>query len=211
MTNQSQSQHPSSWVLILVALIGATGVVLAAVLQPHPSDPAPTPTPTATSALLTATPTNTPAPSITDTPLPVATNTLLPTSTDTPKLPTPAPTNTNVLVLSTPADDCEQRKEVREVADSNETRIYIRCPVGEIQYSLQTDDFLESVVLQCPGKDDQIIEFKLNKERSEDQLLPTYDTAKFSSYPNCRVSITINNASGLIGYTIWREIVGSLP
>lgn len=211
MTNQSQSQHPSSWVLILVALIGATGVVLAAVLQPRPSDPVPTPIPIATSVLLTAPPTNTPSPAITDTLLPVVTNTPLPIPTDTHELPTPALTNTNALVLSTPANDCDQRKEVREVADSNETRIYTRCPVGEIQYSLQTDDFLESVVLQCPRKDDQIIEFKLNEERSKDQLLPTYDTAKFSSYPNCRVSITINNAGGLIGYTIWREIVGSLP
>lgn len=192
--------------------------MLAAVLQMWQTDPTP-PAISVSAATIIPTSTATIELPTTDIPLPTATNTPFPTLTNTPEPPTPIPTNTPALTLPPTntsvsvlsVHDCDQRKEVREEARLNETRSYVRCPVGEIQYSLQTDDSLESVVLQCPGKADQLIEFKLNEARSNGELLPTYDTIKFISYLNCQVSIRVNNGSGPMGYTIWREIVGSLP
>jgi hypothetical protein len=126
------------------------------------------------------------------------------------QLPTEAPTPTKTIEPTPTLDpSCDNRMEpVREPAAQGDQRTYTRCPVGQVQYSIQVDDFLNSIVLDCPSKAQQTITFEKNEQRSKDQLLQTFDSEKFTSQPGCRVKITITNGVGEMGYTIWQEVVG---
>jgi hypothetical protein len=103
---------------------------------------------------------------------------------------------------------CDRVTTVREPADQNERKTYIRCPVGNIQYLIQVDDMLESITLDCPETSLQTIAFSKNAGRSAGQLLPTFDSEKFTSQSGCKVYITIVNGLDQIGYTIWQEVIG---
>ncbi len=102
---------------------------------------------------------------------------------------------------------CDTRSYVREPAATNTTKTYIRCPVGEVEYSIQVDDFLDSIILECPGNEPQEIKYTKNESRSEGQLLLTFDSDRFTSYAGCKVKITITSSVENIGYTIRQEII----
>jgi len=110
----------------------------------------------------------------------------------------------------TPNPNCQDFPvgyEFRESAALTETRVYTRCPIGEVEYSIQVDDTLNSIVLKCAGSEPQGISFRKNEERSRNQLLTTFDSDKFHSGPNCKVEISITNGQHKIGYTLWQEVI----
>jgi len=103
---------------------------------------------------------------------------------------------------------CDTRFFVRESAGEGTGKTYIRCPVGEVEYSIQTDDLLTEIALECPDSGRQSISFAKNEQLSEGEELPTFDSARFTSYPGCKVYITIvNTIADQMGYTIREEVV----
>lgn len=109
---------------------------------------------------------------------------------------------------STPDTNCMTTAfSIREPANQSETKTYIRCPVGQVQYSLQVDDTLNSIVLSCPNQPDENIHFSKNEALSANQQLITWDSESFRSEEGCKVKITITNNYDQIGYTIRQEII----
>lgn len=99
--------------------------------------------------------------------------------------------------------------EFREFMPINSTKTYTRCPVGEVEYSIQIDDAIEAFKLQCPGEESRDIKYWIDKEKSQGQDLNTYTSENFRSYQGCKVLITvITNNGDKIGYTVWGEVVG---
>lgn len=108
-------------------------------------------------------------------------------------------------------DDCDDRYFVQEIANPGQEFTYTRCPIGEIKYSIQVDDLLTQIVLECPSLERRQIGFSKNKELSDGEMLPTYDSEQFSSFPGCKVEITVvNTIADQSGYTIRQEIIGNV-
>ena len=161
--------------------------------------------------------TNTPAAKPSDTPKPISITEISTTPTNIESV-NPSPSETPIILptsievsepLLRPTSDpiCDTRSYVREPVATNTTKTYIRCPVGEVEYSIQVDDFLDSIILECPGNEPQEIKYTKNESRSEGQLLTTFDSDRFTSYAGCKVKITITSNVENIGYTIWQEII----
>jgi len=115
---------------------------------------------------------------------------------------------TQAIPAPTPDPICNEDFYVRESAAEGTRRTYVRCPVGEVEYSIQVDDLLESMVFECPGKAQQQISFLKNQQLSAGEQLPTFDSMRFTSASGCKVQITIvNTIANKIGYTIRQEVI----
>ena len=129
------------------------------------------------------------------------------------KLPQPSSTAqqpiipTEILSTYTPDPSCMTTNMFREMGKSNETKTYVRCPVGQVQYSIQIDDVLKSIILSCPGQPDKNISFSKNQARSDGELLITVDSEEFRSEAGCKVYLTITNSIAEMGYTVWQEVI----
>jgi hypothetical protein len=119
----------------------------------------------------------------------------------------PLPTVTETLPAFIPDPSCMTVTPFREMGKNGETKTYTRCPVGQVQYSIQVDDILNSIILSCPGQPDRNITFSKNEARSKNELLNTFDSETFQSEPGCKVKITIINNFAEMGYTIWQEVI----
>lgn len=113
-----------------------------------------------------------------------------------------------VLSASTSDPSCMTITPFREMGKNGETKTYIRCPVGQVQYSIQVDDILNSIVLSCANQPDRNITFSKNEARSKNELLNTFDSESFRSEAGCKVKITIINNFAEMGYTVWQEVIG---
>jgi hypothetical protein len=114
---------------------------------------------------------------------------------------------TEILPTYIPDPNCMTITMFREMGKDNETKTYVRCPVGQIQYSIQIDDVLNSMILSCPGQPDKNISFSKNQARSDGQLLITVDSEVFRSEQGCKVYLTITNSIAEMGYTVWQEVI----
>jgi|GEM_PF-5227981 len=142
---------------------------------------------------------------------------LSPTSSNA-SSPTPVPLPQITSIVDTPRSEvqkqpsatpmaCDQNPIISERAPEGTKKTYVRCPVGDVEYVIQPDDFLTSIVLDCPDTGQQSISFKKNEQLSQGELLAVYDSARFTSRQGCRVYITIvNTVSDLMGYRLRQEL-----
>ena len=122
----------------------------------------------------------------------------------------PIATPVVALITSQPDIQCDTRLFVRESAAQGTEKTYIRCPVGEIVYSIQTDDLLTAISLRCPGSTPKPIGFHKNEQLSANEQLATFDSDRFISLTGCQVYITIaNSLADQTGYWIRQEVVKS--
>jgi hypothetical protein len=137
-------------------------------------------------------------------------------SSSTPEVVLPQPTVTVLQPVFTPTaipptfapdPSCMTVTPFRELGSNGETKTYIRCPVGQVQYSIQVDDILDSIILSCPNQPNQNITFSKNEARSKNELLNTFDSEVFRSEAGCKVKITITNNFAEMGYTVWQEVI----
>jgi hypothetical protein len=119
----------------------------------------------------------------------------------------PQPTIETILPTFTPDPSCMTISPFREMGELSETKTYIRCPVGQVEYSIQVDDTLNSIILSCPNQPDKNISFAKNEARSANELLITWDSESFRSEQGCKVKITITNNYAEMGYTVWQEVI----
>lgn len=127
----------------------------------------------------------------------------------------PSATNNAPIGASTPTivedqssiPSCDQNPIVAENAVEGTEKTYVRCPVGEVEYVIQPDDILVSIVLDCPGVQPVTIPFTKNDALSEGQLLPIYNSGRFTSAQGCKVLITIvNTVADQMGYRLRQEL-----
>jgi hypothetical protein len=146
------------------------------------------------------------APTLAQPVIPTAAPVIIFTDTPIPQPPTAIPTQIPPTFIPDPS--CMTGYvPFREMGANGETKTYIRCPVGQIQYSIQVDDILNSIILSCPNQPDKNISFSKNEARSAGQLLNSWDSEVFRSEQGCKVLLTITNNYAEMGYTVWQEVI----